>query len=504
MRGLNLSNFKKTREDSKSVMMTHKDGHHILISKARLPALHQKQLEKLPLHLDEGTPDGTVADAEVDQEDAKNSAPAPAPAAIQSSGASADWVPDSPARTPAEEEVDNEDSSAATPVDAPSTPATVTTTGIFPDVSGYVAEGAKAIGEQQGVESQLAKANAVNEQSDVDARQNNLSDFAQKTKDFQEHQQQFMQDYANGHVDPKHYQESMASGQKAATAIGLFLGGIGSAFTHQGNPALDFLNKQIDRDIGAQESRLGQQKTLLEANQNLYHDNLTANNATRAQMNDIYAHQMQLQAAKLGTPAAKAKADMASAQWGLQNAQLLQQNAIRSTVLKSLQSGGQGLDAIDLSHAGLVDPKTAEKEQSSVNAQRTAMDSTKELFNQMAKEQTTANLLNPESARRVDTLNAELVNTVMNASASKRLTRESIEAEIKPLEIKTTDTPETRKAKLSGVLNIIGKHADPTPMMSKYAPKSLPMYPYQNPAPEVKTMGGVQYQKVQGGWKKVQ
>jgi hypothetical protein len=65
---------------------------------------------------------------------------------------------------------------------------------------------------------------------------------------------------------------------------------------------------------------------------------------------------------------------------------------------------------------------------------------------------------------------------ILEASPSKRLTREVVEHEIEPFIIKTTDTPSTRKAKLQGVLNVIKNTADPTPYMSHYAPKSLPKY----------------------------
>lgn len=530
----NLKDAKKVGGDKQSSTFQLKDGHQIKVAHGPLPALQRKQLERMPVHLELGGKPGVDADFQGDsdaqadadaiaktQSDAKDQASMDNSSAPDSSLASADYSGQSGSGA----QGDSSQSSPATPdssgasgswepqaaqapqasaAPGPSPQGANASSSGIPDVAGYVKQGQQAIREQQGVDSALAKANADNAQNDIDARQNVLSGFKQNTQDFMNQQKQFMQDYAAGKIDPKHYVENMDSSQKAGTAIGLFLGGFGSAFTHQGNPALDFLNKQIDRDIDAQKADMGKRKTLLEANQQLYHDNVMAEGATRAQLNDIYSHQVQLAAAKLGTPQAKAKADAAIAQWGIQNQGILQQNALRATALHAMQSGGQGLDAITLSQAGLIPAEDAKKEQSSIDSQKTAIESTKNLFDRLNKEQTTGNLLNPESYRRVAAANSELVNTVMNASASKRLTRESIEAEIKPLEINTTDTEETRAEKLSGVLNIIGKHSDPTPYMSKYAKGSLPQYPYeQASAPQVKTMGGVQYQKVPGGWKQV-
>ena len=487
MKGLNLSTFKKTSENPQSVTMTHKDGHKLVMAKHGLDPLHRKQLEKLPLHLDQGgaaSLDESTTVADEDRDIAKapgitdtapqSVAPQSTPA---SSGASGDWTP----ADPADKAVDQEDAQASTPA------AGIPASGLpgMPNTGNtdFIAQGNRAIREKQAVDSQLASSQAELETKNIAAQQDNMAAGQKFSQDYQAHQQEFMQDYANNHIDPKHYQESMSSGAKAGAAIDLFLGGLGSAFTHQGNPALDFLNKQIDRDIGAQESRVGQQKTLLEANQNLYHDGLLAQNATRAQMNDIYSHQMQLAAAKLGTPQAKAAADMATANWQRENYGLAQQNQIRAAVMHGLQNGGQGVTPLALETAGYIPKGEGVKEQQSLDAQKTAITGAKDIFNQYDKEQTTGNLLNPESARRVDALNGQLVNTVMNASASKRLNEPAIEHEMQPFMIKTTDDRATRQAKLNGVLNAIGKHADPTPYTTQIAPGATlrSQYPFNNP-----------------------
>jgi hypothetical protein len=170
----------------------------------------------------------------------------------------------------------------------------------------------------------------------------------------------------------------------------------------------------------------------------------------------------------------------------MENSALLQQNAMRAAVMQKMGHGAQGLSAIDLANAGIIPMAEATKEQSSLDAQKTAMSKTVELFNDLNNEQSTINLLNPQSSRRVAAMNAELVNAVMNASASKRLTEESVKKEIAPLEINTSDTPTTRQAKMQGVLNIIQRHADPTPYMSHFAPGSLPKYNQTQSAPQQK------------------
>ncbi len=508
----NLRDAKKVAGDKHSSTFVLKDGHQIKVAHAPLPALQRKQLEKLPVHLATG---GGAAQGVLAGDDLQDS-----PEMLQKADDIRSSYQNAPGAdlTPAQSELAQNEISAlpiesndpATRADIQSvkeltkdTPAARVTDSVpeatqvpemgtpvgakpldttpakdVANVAGLVATGNRGIKEQESYEKSLAESNAKSEEADITARQNILADFGKKHQEFQAEQKSFLQDLANQKIDPNHYVESMDSSQKVATAIGLILGGIASPYSH-GNPALEFLNKQIDRDIEAQKQRIEQKKTLFGANQELYHDSTLAENATRMQMNDIYSHQIQLNAAKLGTPAAKAKADSATAKFGLENVQLLQQNAVRAAVLNAVHQGGAGLDATSLAQAGLMTSAQAEKEQGSIDTQKKAIANVKNIYSQLQQEQTAANLANPQSYDRAKALKAQLVNTIMEASASKRLTRESIEQEINPLFIKTTNTGQTSQAKLNGVLNLIGQHAEPTPIMSKYAPASVPQYPFQ-------------------------
>ena len=109
------------------------------------------------------------------------------------------------------------------------------------------------------------------------------------------------------------------------TAIGLFLGGIGGGLTGQGNPAMDFLNKQIDRDIEAQKADLGNKKTLLEANLRQFGNLRDATDMTRIQQTEIYKSQLAKAAMATGNPLIQARANAQINQWDLQNASLQQQ-----------------------------------------------------------------------------------------------------------------------------------------------------------------------------------
>ncbi len=75
-----------------------------------------------------------------------------------------------------------------------------------------------------------------------------------------------VQDIQNGHINPSRYMSSMSTENKIASGIGLILGGIGSGISGGPNMALDFLNKQIDRDIEGQKAEMNKKENLV----NLY------------------------------------------------------------------------------------------------------------------------------------------------------------------------------------------------------------------------------------------
>lgn len=507
MKGL-LSNFKKLKEDKKMVTMGHEKGHTITILKSKLSALQRKQIEALPIYAANGLDTKQDAEApDMSMPSPVNSVPgAPVPSELPFSLPSSpdpqgqfsddSGAPSTPSPPEADQPVNaNQSNGNSLPValtDLPgqgqpviaddqsnsprSTPQRQSQDGV--DVNAAYRKGLGAIYEQQKVSSDLSKSEQALQEKDLKDRQDLNQVVQQNYTEFANHHKQLMDDYMQGHIDPRHYQESMSSGQKTGTAIGLLLGGIGGALTHTGvNPAADFLNKQIDRDIESQKSRIDQQKTLLGANQDLYHDQVLATNATRMNLNDIYSHQMQLAATRLGTPQAKAIADAESSKFAMQNAGLLQQNAIRSGVLQALQGGGQGVDPVTLGHAGFMSPEEANKEQASLDRQKQTISTIKSIYSQMDKEQQPENALNPMSYKRVSVLNAQLAPLIQSEDPSKRLTPDVYEKLIEPFQIKTTDDNNVRLVRAQGMLNLAKQaHAGELPNTSRLAPAVIPNY----------------------------
>lgn len=134
----------------------------------------------------------------------------------------------------------------------------------------------------------------------------------------------------SGTINPRHFQESMGSGAKTAATIGLALGGLGTAFGGT-NFAFEHLEKQIDRDIHAQQQNVENKKTVLGAWQHLYGENNISLNLAKASMNDIYAKKIELAAAQLGTPQAIANMRMQVQKLNADSAQLRNDAAVLAT-----------------------------------------------------------------------------------------------------------------------------------------------------------------------------
>lgn len=219
-----------------------------------------------------------------------------------------------------------------------------------------IANEARALGAQGAAEANLL-------QESIQQKQDAQQYYQEHYNALDQERQGFQQDIVNQHIDPNHYMSSMGTSGRISTGIGLILGGIGGGLTHQENPALKFLNAQIDRDIHSQVAELGKKENLLSANMRQFGNLKDATEMTRIMQNDIVSMQLKQAAAKAMDPLAKARAMQASGKLDMDTAQLQGQMANRLTVQNAV-----GLIQKDPSKAqqiiGVIqnlDPKRAEE-----------------------------------------------------------------------------------------------------------------------------------------------
>ncbi len=333
---MEFSGYRKISEDKDKAIMAHPNGHKIHLVKAAISPDLNKQLEALPLHQAEGS-DAPVGDSS----DSDTSSPQHAPVVVNvnsgpqqpqvphnilsdsAGGAQAGATPTHPPQSP-------ELQQALAQQAAPQQPqAPVNPSDAFKTIPGYNelqagAQGTSQALQQQGNTQASLQSNAAKEEQTQ--QQKLQQDLSSKMNEINA----ATDDIRKGHINPDHYMQSGGAARKISTAIGLILGGISSGQTGQPNPALQFLNKQIENDLEAQKADMQNKHNLLSALQQQYGDIGVASNMYRAIRANILADQIGAAASTSQSQQAKAAGITAAGQIKQQMIpQLVQQSAIQ-------------------------------------------------------------------------------------------------------------------------------------------------------------------------------
>lgn len=347
---------------------------------------------------------------------------------------------------------------------------------------------------------QIAQAAQANINAAVElqkANQDNFEELSGKRQDL-------MEDLANAHIDPNRYINNMSTGQRIMSGIGLILGGAGG----NGNMALDFLNKQIDRDIMAQHAELGKKENLLSANMNDFKNFEDARDFTKVNMNDILSAQMKQQAAKFQGTQAAANLLNTAGQLDQQNSQLFGQLSMRRTLLQGGANAPGAEVPPEMKIRGLI-PAGPEQDKYFTQlgqAQSTvkARDNLINAFDQVAKMQTIGNrLANPVQSKSQINALVEPLTAGLSKETAGRYTEQDANA-IKTLFPTMTDNAETVAKKRAQMIKTATEKMNYPELKSiGIDTESMGNSKAMAGAPEIKTLNGVRYQKVQGGWKKI-
>jgi len=289
-------------------------------------------------------------------------------------------------------------------------------------------------------------------------------------------------DIKNGHIDPNHYVNSMETPAKVATVIGLILGGYGAGLAGGPNHALEFLNKQIDRDVDAQKANLANKHNLFSANMQLYKNTQDAANMTRMQYAQIYGSQLEEAAAKSKDPMAIARAQQAIGQMKAQYAPTAMQMAYRQALVQGAQSGR--VEASQAASELVPEPQRAKafEELEKTQDKNQAATHLKTVMERIAKLQTLGNRVGSpfQSANEIEALNTALF------SKAKSIFGKTSDQEVSILEhnnkIKVSDDQATVKRKIDAMLGMMGEGSS-TPVLDAYLkPYGINNYGYKPPA----------------------
>jgi len=381
------------------------------------------------------------------------------------------------------------------------------------------------MGEKSAI---MQEANAIGKQGQAEAKalqeqqvlQGNLiKDRDARVKKYEADFERMTQDINNSHIDPNRFMGNMGTGEVISNAIGLFLGGL-SASTQGGvNPALKMLDTAITRDIDAQKADLGKKENLLSANMKHFGNLEDAAKMTEAQIAGLTINKLKIAEANAKTPIAKARAQQAISELYMNKVVPNLQAAATNQTMASLMSAVSGradraeqaINAIEqmdpkkggelrerlVPGYGVASVKPTEKDRTALNSIASTMSGLKELQALAVKKGPTLKWSEDDMVNQTKIVNLQLaLKDAANLGVLSESDKKMLDAMVAdPGQIRsnvavrqlqaTIDSIETKKANLLKGLGLKDNSA-PKPAMG-----------------EMREFGGAQYQKVDGGWKKV-
>ena len=142
------------------------------------------------------------------------------------------------------------------------------------------------------------------------------------------------------------------------------------------------------------------------------------------------------------------------------------------------------------------DVSEATKEAASVEENRAVMRSALDSFNKLDRSWVGGNLSPHERAAEINAL-----GVTIERQTAGRYNAAAAASEMDGLMPQATDWGETRDVKLHKLTQMFQQNEAGTPTLDRYGLKKA--FPMGQPQGQTKMINGVQYQKVQGGWKKV-
>lgn len=349
---------------------------------------------------------------------------------------------------------------------------------------------------QQEGKAKVAESNAIAdaEKAKSDQLGKQQQAYEDAIKPIQAQADATMQAYADGKIDANHYFHESGTAGRIGTGIGLILGGLGGALTGQENPAMKFLNQQIDRDIDMQKANLGKQKSLYEFNLQRMGDARAAANMTRINLLDKTAADINAAGARAKGPVEKARAAQAMAIVKQQSDALKAQTAQRQAILGAAKQGGDPSQLVPL----LV-PKERQaevfKEIKKAQDMKADIPLLMNLYDRAAKGVGVGSAVGvtPEASQALE--NAYLKHLKDDVGRINE-TELHTASNTFPQAIDKLSGDRAKKRREDFYNNLLRGTSAPT--AKGYGIDLASMGPQV--APETKTMNGVQYQKVQGGW----
>lgn len=510
-----------SENDSHFVIHDGRDGNKFQVAKKELHPAHQIKIMKMQ-KFSEGTNDVEPVEDDSSDDAAPEQSPMPQdnpiPASLQAN------APDAQPQTPAPIDMnagiqDQAPQGAANPdqgVQIPAGPAQVTggNGATVQNVQGLVNQEANAQTLAAKGQVELNKQQSKQMDGYLYDERVRQGDFQSRMETYQQNADKIVQEITNKKIDPKYYWDNAGTGQKIAAGVAMVLGGLSQGLLRSNvNPGFAAIEDTINKDIDAQKSELGKKQTLLGDNLRMQGNLMAAENATRLHANSILQGQLQKTALESGNPIVMAKAQEAVAHLKLQAMPLIQSVAMNQTkmqVLGALQKG----DVSQQDPAKFVQWVVPPPQQKAVFGEIERAQDTRRMsknimdtFDQAAKEvhgipgTLQAASLGHYPATAVGGLHQALQPTFKDLEGTVR--QAAMDNTFENVSPGPFDTASRIKEKRGFLENYLKSKAS-APTAKGFGidlDKFNSTHGYESP--QISMKGGVPYQKVQGGWKRV-
>lgn len=503
-----------SENDSHFVIHDGRDGNKFQVAKKELHPAHQIKIMKMQ-KFSEGTDD--VEPVEDDSSDDAAPEENAVPASLQANPPDAQ-----PAQPPPVDMnagiTDQAPQGAPNPdqgMQIPAGPAQVTGSGAtVQNVQGLVNQEAGA--EMKAAQGQVNLNKEQSKQMDpylYDERVRQ-GDFQSRMETYQQRADQIVKDIADNKIDPKQYWHNASTGQKISAGVAMVLGGLSQGLLRSNvNPGFAAIEDTINKDIDAQKSELGKKQSLLGDNLRMQGNLMAADQATRLHANSILQGQLQKTALDSGNPIVMAKAQEAVAHLKLQAIPMIQgvaMNQTRMQVLGALQKG----DVSQQDPAKFVQWVVPPPQQKAVFGEIERAQDTRRMsknimdtFDQASKE-----VHGLQGVEQAATLGHYRATAVGGLHQALQPTFKDLEGTVRQAAMDNTfenvsptpfDTASRIKEKRGFLENYLKSKAS-APTAKGFGidlDKFNSTHGYESP--QISMKGGVPYQKVQGGWKRV-
>jgi hypothetical protein len=352
MEKLDLSKFKKVSTTKEHTVFQHPDGHEIRVKHNPLSKEARDTMKSLPTvqHFDEDTEEPVAEDAAAQAPEAEQALASQDTAGLPGQIGAPQQGGFLSAALPQPQQ-------APTPERQPDSAPDASPKGVTPE-QGYQ-DLSKGLQDEQKAQSELGKAQADTQGTFANSEARLNQHYQESLQNYERTIQGLNKEIDAGKINPNQLTDSMHWWGKATTAIGLILGGMGAAKDGR-NPAVDYLQKEIDRDVDAQKANLGLKKSLLEANMQHYRDIGVATQVTRSMLGDILTNKLAQTQETAQDPITRAKLEQAMGQLKTQYAPALQQSLQQRAIDKALGQAQQTGGTVDFDPSQLVDSRVKE------------------------------------------------------------------------------------------------------------------------------------------------